>query len=695
MQLPRQTSTTTSSNHFVLVPHLIPTSLLGYLKGLGLMAIAECKGYWLEDRFYLEVESLEQVTEQFINNYEPKPIANPWNKASGFTTKKLLVDQLAETTATRYQRMKKVYQQIKDTLTTLNYEEHKLNPNSSTFSQQAKPIFFPLLASRINDEAFLNWLQAVGVITYRKGEPQIKLNDLLGTGGNVSSIDLAFSYLFCCEQLWNLTDGKSSSDCRILAKAAIEGISLKKSLRKKAILCHLSPISDYYGELNTKTGNSDYPDNGEASTQLSNPVDYILAIEGLLQFSGTKKSLKESDGETPEHAISLYPLLLEVNAGSAETSDRTSQSKHECWLPLWSEPMNLKQYQDLVLEHLRFRLANQIRDTLDLLQALSNSSEYLGFNRYSRFGFWTRKGQGNFAIHIGIVTPGKTDIGSELRQWRARIHQKLNPSNDREQLSNKTYALFFSLEQRLVALQRGQGSLIELLILLGKIEKYLSNVKFQYLLPVPQLSAQWVEKAYQEMPTPEVRLAISLASTTGLRGYISCARYSGDKQAYFWPKDKKPLVPTQSLQAFTMALLAKWSVELSSPPKKYYLICSKLSDIKQLIEGTINESLIIDLACGLSLCKMPKSMWDIESAKDTKNIPLPLAYKYAASLQWNRKLVLNNQSIHALIQGSTVPLERQMYSQGVNFSLPSTVNNGRQIVIALAFPIKPFYYPKD
>jgi hypothetical protein len=48
------------------------------------------------------------------------------------------------------------------------------------------------------------------------------------------------------------------------------------------------------------------------------------------------------------------------------------------------------------------------------------------------------------------------------------------------------------------------------------------------------------------------------------------------------------------------------------------------------------------------------------------------------------------KEIYGLYQGSTVPLVRRLRAQGVNVSLPPTINNGTESAIALAFPINSY-----
>lgn len=646
----------------VPIPGCYPGSLLGWLKGLGLMSVTDRRGFWRSDCFYLEVGSTSDVIETFLTGYCPKPIANPWNKASGFLEVGG-VDSYLETTAERWKRVAATFKQIQSRL-----ENEDLTKSSSDL----KLSLYPALRKAIREQSFQDWLASALLIRNVDGKPKTELNPLLGTGGNVSSVDLAATYLSCCERLWNLQTGEVMSTAKAFVEAAIANKPLENSLVQEGILCHLSPIADFFGELQNSSQVEDYPGNGKSS-QLANPVDFILAVEGLLNFSGCLAELE--DGEFQGWSIALYPLLLEVNAGSADTSDRSKLSKHEVWLPLWNQPMNIEDFRADVLESLRFRLANQVSDTLDFLRLLANHSEGLKFDRYARFGFWQRKGQGNYAIHLGLAVPGGSDIGSELRKWRKSI--KPHPSQ-----SNKMYTLMMALEQSLTALAKGTTSIQELLILLGQVELTLSEQMSHYYPPQPPLSEEWVSQAYLENPSPEFRLAAALASTE-LRQYLSKARRSKDGR-WFWSKQARPL-KSQSLAVLADGLLRQWNQDPDKyhPSKRFHRHASQ-SDIQLFIEGVLDDSRILKLAIALSLCRIPAELFN-EAEQDAPN---PSSYQLAAMLFWGKKSTLSQAAINALRRGSTVPLQSHARKQQVVRLLPATTSNGQRIATALVFPVK-------
>jgi CRISPR-associated protein Csx17 len=163
-----------------------------------------------------------------------------------------------------------------------------------------------------------------------------------------------------------------------------------------------------------------------------------------------------------------YPLLLEVNSGSADTSDRTGRS-YEVWLPLWEQPMDWENFQDLVTTDLAFRLKHQVIDTIDMLDVITQVDEYRELSRFARFGLWTRKGQGKYLIHVGLATPGESDFGAELRQWRFQARPTENQSQAQ-------YNLLTAIQKTLYRLQQGNAEAMTIIRLLGQLEVLHSRI---------------------------------------------------------------------------------------------------------------------------------------------------------------------------------------------------------------------------
>ena len=77
------------------------TNFGSYLKGLGIFRILgkkydEVKAYWKNNILYLSlpVDSNDEITDFFLNEYEPTPIVSPWNNGSGFKKSKKELNNL-------------------------------------------------------------------------------------------------------------------------------------------------------------------------------------------------------------------------------------------------------------------------------------------------------------------------------------------------------------------------------------------------------------------------------------------------------------------------------------------------------------------------------------------------------------------------------------------------------------------------
>ncbi len=671
---------TSAPTKAIAFPHLSPNTAIGWLKAIGLIRLSEAPGYWRGDCFYLEIDSAEDLVEDILANYQPKPFVSPWNSYSIFNKAPGLTEILAST-SDRYQLMREGYQE-------LNAAIQKLDTKGQSAAQK-KLTLMADLPNRIRNDYWLQWLNAVGLMTQTKKGPRFLCNDLLGTGGNVGTTDFCTVYCQVCSQLWDLDTGEPAEGTEAFIRASILGESTQQTLMLQGLLGHTYPAADYFDDLAPSAASqADYMDNGGRSTQLANPVDLILYLEGAATFTGRAipRNQVEQEGDQ-EFTFAAYPLLLEVNSGSADTSDRTGRA-YEVWLPLWDEPMNWQEFQDLVVDDLSFRLKHQVVDTLDMLNVITQVDDYRGLSRFSRFGLWTRKGQGKYLVHIGLATPGETDFGSELREWRFRARPT-------EKQTQGQYNLLTAIQKALYRLQQGNAEVTTVIRLLGQIELLHSHLQ-PSIPPVPQLNQTWVEAVYQEHPRVEVELAAALASisvahrTTGRSGdsfrkLLTSARYVPDKGYWFWASDHQDKLKTASLEALCLSLLRLWSEDRERHPSYGWTYWASPDAIAAFIGGFTDDQLILDLALGFSVCRIPATLTEHANKE-----PLPEPYKLAASIQWSKETVLNMQTINALMAGSPAPLKRQLSILKHPSVLPDRIAAGKRSALALAFPCKPF-----
>lgn len=671
---------TVTTANAVAFPHLTSTTAIGWLKAVGLLRLSGSQGFWRNDCFYLEIDSLETLVADILHNYQPKPFVSPWNSYSLFAKADGL-DRVLASQSERYVLMREGYQELQNVLQFLNTEGQS--------AAQKKLTLMADLPKRVNNPYWLEWINAVGLMVNTKQGARFLCNDLLGTGGNVGTTDFCTVYFQVCSQLWDLNTGEPGDDTEAFIRASVSGESRPGTLLLQGLLGHTYPAADYFDDLAPSgASQADYLDNGGRSSQLANPIDLILYLEGAATFTGKAIPRNEVQNEgDQEYTIAAYPLLLEVNAGSADTSDRTGRA-YEIWLPLWDEPMNWNDFQNLVTTYLSFRLKKQVVDTIDMLDVITQVDEYRGLSRFSRFGLWTRKGQGKYLVHIGLATPGKKDFGAELRAWRLQAR----PS---EKQSQAQYNLLTAIQKTLYRLQQGNSEATTAIRLLGQLEVLHSRIQTS-VPPCPQLGEQWVEAVYEEYPIAEVELAAAMANTAlthlnsghsySFRRLLSSARYVPNKDSWFWSNNHNHKLKTSSLEALCLSLLKLWN-EIWEKDRKYHpsfgwTYRASPDAIAAFIAGRTNDSLILDLALGFSLCRIPGRL-----APYSKTQPLPEPYRYAASLQWGKETNLTIQTINGLLAGSTLPLSRQLAAIQKPKILPHNIAVGKRCALALVFPV--------
>lgn len=672
----------TETVNAVAFPHLSPTTAIGWLKAIGLLRLSEARGYWLDDCFYLEIDSAASVVEKILNHYQPKPFASPWNSYSIFNKPDSLKSVLTSQSE-RYVLMREGYHKIQDVLQTLDIKKQS--------SAEKKLTLMHHLTPQVESPDWHEWINAVGLVTKTKKGPRFLCNDLLGTGGNIGTTDFCTVYFqMCSSELWDLNTGEPSPKTEAFIRASILGETLPNTLLEQSLLGHTYPAADYFDDLAPSGGSqADYLDNGGRSSQLANPIDLILYLEGATTFTGKAipRNQVKNEGDQ-EYTFASYPLLLEVNSGSADTSDLSERS-YEVWLPLWNEPKDWGDFQQMVTQDLSFRLTYQIVDTLDMLKLITQVDEYRGLSRFARFGLWQRKGQCNYLVHIGLATPGGTDFAAELREWR--LTARLTANHSQAQCN-----LLTAIHKALYRLQQGNAEATTVIRLLGQLEGLHSRIQPK-IPPVPQLGEKWVEAVYREYPIVEVELAAALASTSLIhkqsghsaytfRRLLSSARYNPKTKSWFWSQEHHHKLKTASLEALCLSLLRVWHEDKTRHPAFGWTYRASPDAIAAFIAGNTNDSLILELALGFALCEIPATL-----APHAKSQPLPEPYKYAASLQWNSQTVLTAQTINGLMSGSTVPLSRQLAAMQKPVVLPSNIAIGKRSALALVFPCQPFY----
>ncbi|MGB3293410.1 MAG: type I-U CRISPR-associated protein Csx17 [Phormidesmis sp.] len=653
-----------------------------YLKALGLLRVLpHSKGWWQNGEFWIEGDRPpDEVIDYLTEQASVTPLFNPWNGDSGFWTEGRAKEAIRRLASVKESDRTKRYVKARDKgLAIVAASGLKKQPSKGN----AKNRLIQACQSRITDSDWQAWyktvVQLVEVTRNNKTIVEAKGSRLLGTQGNLGGgNDLGANYLDAWSRLIDLETGNPLNGAKQYWQASIFGQSLPKSLDNSPLLAQYAPVTDY--TLDSKA--YPYQKSGGGSTAAANPADVVLLTEGLLTFSSiAKRPLDSSDS-----SVAFYSLAVNLAAGIAQTSvsGELRAGVEEFWLPIWNQPKSFEGLRSDLLTELRGPLPKQTAlDTFDFVELLSNKAAERKIPQWSRYAFFPRKGQTNFAISLGIFTPGGYNLGAELDSYRRSLcrfgYSDISPG--------QIGALARQLEAQLFALASGHGQVLQTLALLGDIELYLtrSPASQEKIQSLPQLDSDWIVRALSERETPTVRLALSLASLW-LRSHLSNARL-GKNNRWFWGEE--PVTWSGDLSANLIALQRRWAIRVSQGKQPYpdFRINATFADISAFLSGNVDPVELTRLAVGFSLCKMPKTIF---SSLGADLIKLPALYSLAAYCQWSAVGI--GSGMNQIASGNS-EMAAQTVSQRLRandlspFAVPQACTNARQTAAALAFPL--------
>lgn len=656
-----------------------------YLKALGLLRILpNSKGWWQCGEFWIESDRPpDEAVDYLIEQASVTPLFNPWNGDSGFWVEGRAKEAIRRLASVRESNRTKRYIKARDIgLAVVAASGLKKQPSKGN----AKNKLIQACQSRITDLDWQAWyktvVQLVEVTQKNKTTIEAKGSRLLGTQGNLGGgNDLGANYLDAWSRLIDLETGNSLKGAEQYWRASIFRQSLPNSLDQAPLLAQYAPVTDYTSDSKVYP----YQKSGGGSTAAANPADVVLLTEGLLAFSSIAKRSLDSD----DPSVAYYSLAVNLAAGIAQTavSGELKAGVEEFWLPIWDRPRSFEELQRDLLIELRGPLPKQTSlDTFDFVQLLAKKAAERKIPQWSRYAFFPRKGQTNFAISLGIFTPGGYNLGAELDRYRRSLCWFGYSDKSPSQLG----ALAHQLEAQLFALASGHSQILKTLALLGDIELYLSRspVSQEKIWPLPELDSDWIIRALAEQETPTVRLALSLASLW-LRPHLSKAR-PGKDDRWFWGEE--PVTWSSDLSASLITLQRRWAIQVSQGKTPYpdFRLTATLADISAFLSGNIDPAELTRLAAGFSLCQMPKVTFPSTGADLIK---LPALYSLTAYCQWSG--IGAGSSLNQLANGDS-EMAAQTVSQRLRandlspFDVPQACVNARQTAAALSFPLSPW-----
>ncbi|MYC26371.1 MAG: type I-U CRISPR-associated protein Csx17 [Gammaproteobacteria bacterium] len=584
------------------------TPMISYLKALGLLKILSEKdpdavACWEDDIFVIHTEmSREGIVEFILKEYRPTPIISPWSYNKFIKTSKLIKELPDEQ---RFNPYRTTAKQMEDVFTKfsnlLGIKEIK-KPNV----EKNKSLLLKICRNDLPDE-IIPWLDTICVITATKP----KFAPVLGSGGNDGNFDIAENFL---KKIHKVLDQEEE-----IAKKWIE--------------------SAMYGEIvpllkGTTIGHNPEgvggPNSGEGfkGLPLSNPWDYILAIEGTMLFAGSvSKHLSVNIG------YAAFPFTAETsNAGyvTASNEEKGTDSRGEIWLPIWKNPATYKEIRHIFNEG-RIQIGRrQAKTGTDFARAVITLGTERGIEKFQRFCILKRKGLDYLAVNAGTIPVTDKEstamLLNEIDAWYRPIIQK---SGDKS--SPKSLQLVRNLDESIMSFSTAREkrkSMLQILVNVAKLEQYMVNQKDG--TPLQSLSEQWLAECDDN--TPEFRLAASVASIQGIRKNLEnievkngrIVQKLGSVRCVWNPNETTISNMNNVLQR--RALDGK--MELLDRVPISGLIPVQLGDVFEFLHGFLDMQKLGDLIPALSLIRVTKDVkYSWKNTRDKAELlQLPEAY---------------------------------------------------------------------
>ncbi len=444
----------------------IHTDTLGhYLCGLGLLSALstrwpDVRGCWRDGRFVIVHATLtwESVTTFLVKEWQPTKYERWWDK-----------DQKADTKAKNAEKIRKA----RNTRSVCEVEVLE---------------------------------------THLVAASRLQFNPIFGTGGNIAKRILPKVHSSCWDLVTPSRHEEASSEetqqVHEWLRAAIFG-------DEKIELPPLRSAGTWFLFCN------EYANNGQRwtreDTRLS-PWSFLLSVEGALLLVGDinrRLSMRA-------RPYAVFPFVCDP--AQPTVSGEVGMSKGEFWAPLWDQPMTINECRQLLkrgLARIGNRSAQAPHEFAIAAMAAGTDS---GVTAFVRFDFRkTTSSQTREAVpqqHILVSQTGQNDDRIAASSLLLSINPWLNSLRavDDEKQKGKFRGLRGPIEQAMIRIGENVAdaeSWRRLLLLLSDTQARIDKIKSmrEKLPALPQLSPEWLQRAWPESDRPEeLHLACSIAS---------------------------------------------------------------------------------------------------------------------------------------------------------------------------------------
>jgi CRISPR-associated protein Csx17 len=684
-------------------------SMGSYLAGLGLMKVVErhvdeaAQFYWQGSDFYIKTNVPQaELVDRLLEKYHAMVAFSPWNKSCGIEIDKKTGDlkyvgaigQIMNAESERTKKIRQLLPKIKDLI-----DEAKISGTNFSYPEKAdKIVFIDQCHKYITNSEWTSWANSAVILKKVVNSQQAvsikpKYPALLGSGGNIGAVDIAENYYSAFCALFDLTtDQPMANAAACLNKAIFNQDSAEVTESKEVKALHFFPNQDYKLDY-ALSKNNDYAPSGGSSASSVNPALILLATEGLVTFRGMASG-GGGDEDTDKYLhqkrdVAKYSLAVATSGASTDlvALDERKSYAEEYFFPLWSEPQTYEKLKENIftsplVNEVPFSLRGEIRDGTDFIRAMQEwATEQKITGKFARYAMLPRKGQSNFAVLLEIVNVGENsqrlDLATDLDEYRHHLRIFAKSDHCPALMQGSIYHF-----DRLFG-QFIQGKCLhsDLFLALGKLCAAERRPK--------TLRYAWIDQLQVESDSPELRLALSIASC-GIKKYLF-----GEEQVFASGSPIDSLIRLQQQWGF---VADKDETNNSTPFYGYATaqrIFATFADISAFIYGAnFDDRLFESWLWALSLVDFSNDIQQFADPESHRSALGKLPPAYRLGLMHIKTFGRKNSPVWAIAYSGDVKLiagqlmGAEIYLRGGKS--PPLVVADRRIAAALAFPISDY-----
>lgn len=381
----------------------------------------------------------------------------------------------------------------------------KVRTNANKTSRDAvKDSLVAICRNRLSDRT-VEWIDAaVGI----GADGRLAHPPILGTGGNEGRLEYGNAFMQAIATLF--PGGLPSSDAEGLLNNALFATRTDRLV-----------VASTGQHDPGRAGGFNQGPGVETKDIPTNPWDFVLAMEGVIVWSGsvTRRLVASLATDRPvARGTITSPFTVRarvVGAGSSTGADE-ELSRAEIWAPLWNRPTAYPELRRFLSEGRADIGRRPARDTIEFAEAITSLGVDRGVTEFVRYNQLKRRGESYITLPMGrfpVQARRESDLVRQLHPLLGRLDSFLRRfENTPASLAAARRRIDTAIYEML--LSGGAATVKALVIEIGRLEHLLAqrdlNQKPQLSAPLTGLGPAWIVAA--DDGSLEVRVAAALAS---------------------------------------------------------------------------------------------------------------------------------------------------------------------------------------